>query len=120
MRSLLVASLLILAWAVGPSARAGVHQPALSPSVPADTLRYSVPAGETLIVTLPDLYRGEEASYQILSAPALSWLVDRSFFWQTRREDCGVMLVSLKRDAGSGIGKRDADRVVLRIELLGG
>ncbi len=63
--------------------------PTPAPSV-ADTLDLAVPAGETLVADLPDALGGRAvAEYRIVRAPALSWVVGRSFFWQTRAEDAG-------------------------------
>jgi hypothetical protein len=71
--------------------------PAGSPHVaPADTVRRRVAAGEPLIMTLPGALSDRPvAAYRLLQAPALSWLVGRSFFWRTRPEDAGthVLLV---------------------------
>ncbi|WP_457651282.1 hypothetical protein [Rhodocaloribacter sp.] len=57
----------------------------------ADTLRPTVRAGETLILALPDsLDARPVAAYAVVRAPALSWLVDRSFLWRTRPGDAGT------------------------------
>ncbi len=115
MRSLFVVATLVAVWAAAPAAWAGV-QPAPSRSVPADTLRYTVASGEALLVTLPTTYRGSEASYRLIEGPALSWLVDRSFLWQSRRGDRGVFFATLEvRGAG-----RAPESLVLRIDVEGG
>lgn len=58
---------------------------------PADTIRGRVTAGEPLIMTLPAMLSDRPvAAYHPLRAPALSWLVGRSFFWRTRSEDAGT------------------------------
>jgi hypothetical protein len=66
--------------------------PAGSPHVaPADTVRRRIAAGEPLIMTLPGALSDRSvAAYRLLRAPALSWLVGRSFFWRTRSEDIGT------------------------------
>ncbi len=55
-----------------------------------DTLRYVVKRGTVFIAALPDTLADQPVSaYAVLRAPAMSWLVDRSFFWRTRPEDTG-------------------------------
>ncbi len=78
----------------------------------ADTLRYSVRAGETLIVALP---ASGEVSYHVVEAPALSWLVDRSFMWQTLARERGTLPVRLRRTAPG----RATEEVVLLVEITG-
>lgn len=78
----------------------------------ADTLRYTVRAGETLIVALPAT---GEASYEVVEAPALSWLVDRSFMWRTLARERGTLPVRLRRTAPG----RAPDEVVLLVEITG-
>lgn len=57
---------------------------------PADTLRRTVSAGDPLILALPDTLDGQRVrQYAPVQIPALSWLVDRSFFWETRSQDAG-------------------------------
>ena len=85
----------------------------LQASVAADTLRYSVRAGETLIVGLPARVAGVEVDYEIDEAPALSWLVDRSFMWRTLAQERGTLPVRLRRTAS---GRAD-DVVVLLVEI---
>ena len=63
----------------------------------ADTLRHRVPAGDDLIVTLPGtLSQRTVASYTIVRAPALSWLVDRSLLWRTRPNNAGTHALLLQ------------------------
>ena len=85
----------------------------LQASVAVDTLRYSVRAGETLIVGLPARVAGVEVDYEIDEAPALSWLVDRSFMWRTLAQERGTLPVRLRRTAS---GRAD-DVVVLLVEI---
>ena len=60
------------------------------PHAPGDTLTYFISSGEILIVNLPEQYQGFEIErYEIRSAPALSWLVERSFFWRTLGKESG-------------------------------
>ena len=81
----------------------------------ADTLRYSVRAGETLIVSLPARAGGNEVTYEIDEAPALSWLVDRSFMWRTLARERGTLPVRLRRLVS---GRADGE-VVLLVEITG-
>ncbi|HLT46900.1 MAG TPA: hypothetical protein VK002_06700 [Rubricoccaceae bacterium] len=122
MRFLLVIVALLAAWVSAPAARAGVPPPAARavPAAPravaADTIRTAVRAGEALIVPLPERHAGGEATYRVLSAPALSWLVDRSFFWQTLPSERGLRLVVFERTV-RGAGR---DTLVLAVEVVGG
>lgn len=78
-----------------PAERAGAT--AWSPSVAAaDTLRYQVRAGQALLVSLPPRAGGAEAAYAVVRAPAMSWLVDRSFLWQTIPSERGLMAIVLR------------------------
>lgn len=79
----------------------------------AETLRVSVRAGQPLITSLPDRYRGAEARYRALRAPALSWLVDRSFFYQTQPGERGDLPVLFERSAGDTV----ADTLVLVVSI---
>ena len=79
----------------------------------ADTLRYDVRAGEPLIVALPARVRGDAVRYVVDEAPALSWLVDRSFLWRTRPGERGEVAVRLRRLTE---GRAD-EPVVLLIEV---
>lgn len=81
----------------------------------ADTLRYTVRAGETLIVALPGRAGGSEVSYEVIEAPALSWLVDRSFMWRTLARERGTLPVRLRRVGGGNA----PDEVVLLVEITG-
>lgn len=80
----------------------------------AETLSYVVQAGEVLILNLPELLGGKRISeYKIKRAPALSWLVTRSFFWRTLAKDVGkheVLLSAMSN--GSAV-----DSVVVEIEI---
>lgn len=79
----------------------------------ADTLRYTVRAGETLIVALPPRVAGDEARYEIVKAPALSWLVDRSFMWRTLERERGTLPVELRRL----VSGRTPEPVILLVEI---
>ena len=83
---------------------------AASPTV-ADTLRYQVRAGQPLLVALPSRAGGREATYAVVSAPAMSWLVDRSFFWQTLPSERGLLPVVFRQTAAT------ADTLVLLVEI---
>lgn len=122
MRFLLVIAALLAVWASAPAARAVVPPPTARavPAVPravvADTIRTTVRAGEALVMNLPERHAGAEATYRVLEAPALSWLVDRSFFWQTLPSERGLRLVRFERSArGAG-----TDELVLAVEVVGG
>ncbi len=55
-----------------------------------DTLKQSVRTGDVLIFALPESIDSKPVNaYRIVWAPALSWLVDHSFFWRTRPADTG-------------------------------
>ena len=100
-----------LALAAAPAERAGGPAPSAGartapPAPAADTLRASVRAGETLIVGLPD-----GATYEVVRAPALSWLVDRSFMWRTLPAERGALPVVLRRRGAA------ADTLVLLVEV---
>lgn len=77
------------AWS--PAPRSGV----------ADTLRYQVRAGDALLVSLPPRVGGAEVAYAVVQAPAMSWLVDRSFLWQTIPTERGLMAVVLSQTAAA-------------------
>ena len=94
--------------AAAPSAAA---RPAAS--VPAgDTLRYQVRAGQPFLVVLPARADGRPAAYRVTSAPAMSWLVDRSFFWQTLPTERGLMPVVFEPTPGGG------EPLVLMVEVV--
>ena len=59
-----------------------------------DTLRLRVPSGEPVVTALP----GESAwTFRSLRAPALSWLVGRSFYWKTLPGERGREFVLIER-----------------------
>ena len=98
-----------LALAAAPAERAGGPAPsagAQASPLAADTVRASVRAGETLIVGLPD-----GATYEVVRAPALSWLVDRSFMWRTLPAERGTLPVVFRRRGAA------ADTLVLLVEI---
>ena len=67
---------------------------ASSEPAPTDTLRLSIPSGEPLVVALP----GDPAwTFRTLRAPALSWLVGRSFYWRTMPGERGREYVLIER-----------------------
>ena len=94
----------MIATALAASAQTERPEPrfASAEASPSDTLRYSVRAGETLIVALPPRVGGREARYEVVQAPALSWLVDRSFMWRTLSQERGTLPVRFRRADGSG------------------
>lgn len=109
---LLCAGLLVLAAA--PAERGAPPDPYAEGTPLADTLRYSVRAGEALIVALPPRVGGAEATYEVLEAPALSWLVDRSFMWRTLARERGTLPVRFLRRAQGAA----PDTLVLLVEIV--
>ena len=112
---LLIAAASLLAAAAPPQRAAeparyaeGVAGPG---AVAADTLRATVRAGETLIVALPPVVGGVEAVYRTVEAPALSWLVDRSFMWRTLPREGGVLPIVFERPSPG------PETVVLLVEI---
>lgn len=78
-----------LALAAQPPLTSSPHAPA-PVHAPQDSLTFSVRAGEVLIIDLPaEPATDELVRYDIIRAPALSWLVDDSFFWRTQPQDAG-------------------------------
>ena len=109
---LVVVAVLLAGPATAQRAAPSVSSPPQARAA-ADTLRYSVRAGETLVVGLPDRVGGAEARYTVDRAPALSWLVDRSFMWRTLAQERGTLPVRLRR----AVSGRADDVVVLLVEI---
>jgi hypothetical protein len=62
----------------------------LGPSVAAETLNYMIQSGDVLIFNLPPSFGPLRIDrYRIRSAPALSWLYERAYFWRTLQKDIG-------------------------------
>ncbi len=78
-----------------------------------DTLRYSTRAGQPFIAALPARVGSAEATYRVYSAPALSWLVDRSFFWNVQAGESGTLPVVFERSTSGG----GTDTLVLLVEI---
>ena len=76
-----------------------------------DTLHYQVRAGQPFLVVLPARADGRPAAYRAVSAPAMSWLVDRSFFWQTLPTERGLMPVVFEPTPGG-------EPLVLMVEVV--
>lgn len=101
-----------LVLAAAPAERADAAPPSAAPLVVdaaaagtvADTLRAAVQAGQTLVVALP-------GDYETVRAPALSWLVDRSFMWRTLAQERGTLPVLFRRRGAP------ADTLVLLVEI---
>jgi len=67
-------------------------------TVPQDTLKKSIKAGQVLIFALPDSVDGLPVeAYEPIRLPALSWLVDGAFFWRTQLEDIGMHTFEIRR-----------------------
>ncbi|MEM1118070.1 MAG: hypothetical protein AAGJ11_16275 [Bacteroidota bacterium] len=99
---LLVAVGALLA-AAAPAERTDTRVP--SSVAHADTLRHTVQAGETLIAALP------APDYRAVNAPALSWLVDRSFMWRTLPQERGTLAIRFEHDR--------REPVVMLVEIVG-
>jgi hypothetical protein len=85
---LLFAALLLGAAATEPPPAAP------SPAASSDTLRLSIASGEPLVAELP----GDPSwTFRTLRAPALSWLVGRSFYWRTLPGERGREFVLIER-----------------------
>lgn len=112
----LVACLAIAAAPTWTTARAPQRAPDAQRYVEApvrsDTLRYTARAGEAFIAALPARVGGAEATYRPLELPALSWLVDRSFYWNVQAGESGTLPVVFERRAGGG-----ADTLVLLVDI---
>ncbi|NBC86662.1 MAG: hypothetical protein GVY25_10775 [Bacteroidetes bacterium] len=80
-----------------------------------DTLRQTVQAGESLILTLPGQVNGRPVSrYELIRGPALSSVAGRSLLWVTRRGDTGRHQIDLVAEAdGSPV---DTVRVEISVE----
>lgn len=77
-----------------------------------DVLRDSVQAGEVFITALP-WENGQNVEYELLRGPALSWLVGRSFFWDTRPEDAGEHRILFR-----SITEAQTDTLVLSLTVM--
>lgn len=84
---LLTVLLLGTAWSEPPATVS-------SEPAPTDTLRLSVASGAPLVAALP----GDPSwTFRTLRAPALSWLVGRSFYWRTLPGERGREYVLIER-----------------------
>lgn len=106
MRVLLALGLVFLFLAAGPADRGDQATHRLAS---ADTLRYTVTAGESLVVPLPG---PEDATFRGIRLPSMSMLVDRSFGWRTMHGLEGREYVLIQRR----VGER-ADTLVLAIDV---
>lgn len=117
---------LLLGWLVLAGATVGTARPdapgppSLVPAAearvaaPADTLQRRVTAGDDLIVTLPaTLSDRPVASYVLLQAPAMSWLVDRSLLWRTRPNDIGPHTLLVE----ATFGDMTADTLAIHVDV---
>jgi len=87
-------SILLLFAALLLGAAAEPPAPASFELAPSDTLRLSIASGEPLVAALP----GDPAwTFRSLRAPALSWLVGRSFYWRTLPGERGREYVLVER-----------------------
>lgn len=110
---------LLLFGAAAPPSSLGALEPAATPwvaqrSPPPDTLRATVPAGEALILSLPDATGGTTvASYRMLRGPALSGVAGRSLTWITNNVSPGRydLRVQARRPGAP------SDTLIVRVEV---
>ena len=118
MRTLLIGAcfgiLLALGAALSAPSAARTEASATPGAVVGDTLSLQVRAGLPLLAALPGRHRGQPASYRLIEAPALSWLVDRAFYWRTLPSESGTMPVLIRRVA-PGV---EPDTLVLMVRVL--
>ena len=100
--------------AAAPAERPAAPDPYAEATAHADTVRFTVQAGQTLIAALPAQAGGADASYEVIEAPALSWLVDRSFMWRTLEQERGTLAVRFLRRAGGA----PPDTLVALVEIV--
>lgn len=81
---------------------------------PPDTLTFTARAGQPFLASLPARVDGQEATYRTVEAPALSWLVDRSFFWNILAGERGTLAVRFERRVGGG----PPEPFVLLVEIV--
>ena len=100
---------------VSPAAPSAERTAAVVASVaPPDTLTYTARAGQPFLVSLPARVDGREASYRAVEAPALSWLVDRSFFWNVLAGERGSLAIRFERRVGDAA----PEPFVLLVEIV--
>ncbi len=118
MRTLLIGAgfgtLLALGAALTTPSAARPEGSAAPGAVTSDTLSFQVRAGQPLLAALPGRHQGQPASYRVLEAPALSWLVDRAFYWRTLPSESGTMPILIRRVA-PGV---EPDTLVLMVRVL--
>ncbi|HHP7238258.1 hypothetical protein [Longibacter sp.] len=93
---------LILGFTVGPAGavRHGHERPVPRAVADRDTLRQTVQAGKSLILTLPERINDRPVSrYYLIRGPALSSVAGRSLLWVTRPEDTGLHRIDLIAEA---------------------
>jgi hypothetical protein len=106
MRLFLALGIIVLLAAGSP---AGQEYEA-TPPLAADTLRYELTAGESLVVSLPG---PDDAEFRGVRLPALSWIVDRSFGWRTLPGEEGREYVVILRRT-----ETRTDTLVLVVDVL--
>ena len=109
---LVVLAVLVVIAGLGSQAAERPERTVRAAQPSADTLRFEVTAGKPLIVALPATVDGAAATYSVVEAPALSWLVDRSFIWTTDRRERGRLAVTLARSAAT------EDTLVLLVDVV--
>ncbi len=67
-------------------------------------------SGEPLVTLLPG---EDDVTFRVLRAPALSWLVGRSFYWKTLPAERGREYVLIERSRGDVV--RDTLVVVVEV-----
>lgn len=94
--------------------RVAPRTPEVRPSaLQSDTLRRSVPTGETLIVALPaSLGNAPVERYHLLHGPSLSGVADRSFAWVTTSIQPGTYEIRLGVQTAAS-----RDTLVLQVDV---
>jgi hypothetical protein len=86
---------------------------ASSAAAPADTLRFTLTAGETLVVPLTP----SNATFRGVRLPALSFIADRSFGWRTLPGERGREYVIIERRTPAPGGGARTDTLVLVVDV---
>gem|GEM_PF-2386681 len=92
------------------------HEPFASTSVSRLAAPDTVAAGDVFIVQLPDSLSGIPISrYTATRLPLRSWLLEKSFFWETTDEDRGRHAFDLNATPDTDTGSADAIPFTLHV-----